>query len=185
MNLSEHAKDISYEAWNSEKDLETYSLAEGLEKFSQACPPKLPSDNDNKARVKAYKLTLTRLLILVHTRGSDLSIDLRIWQLAGQLLTLAGAPDPRMEFAIKIRHLVIKGVLDFLIGGAIGGGGGNPDDPSGTEVAQFQGRPRNRWGLGSLEGLGKTLGCIVGLVTVSLHTNYPCGITSGSTCSCR
>jgi len=137
--LSEHAKDIHYEAWNSEKDLESYSLAEGLGRFSQAFPPKFPSSESSGARVKAYKLTLTRLLVLL-AQGSDPSTDLRIWELAGQILALAGAPNPRTEFAIKIGSFVIKGALNFLMEEARGSEGG------GSLSAASAGAVRRGWG---------------------------------------
>ncbi|KAF8441821.1 hypothetical protein BGX38DRAFT_815614 [Terfezia claveryi] len=160
--LSQHAKHIRYEAWNSEQDLESYSLAEGLEKFSKSFPPKFPSDKDNEAKVKVYHVTLTRLLVLVHAHKSDPSIDLRIWQLAGQLLAIASAPNPRNEFAIKIGSFVVKGVLDFCMGRTGGDGGGNPGLLNGRGAAQ--GRPGNRW------GWGRTLGCAAGLVTLQVSS---------------
>lgn len=133
-------------------------MAKGLEKFSKSFPPKFPSDKDNDARVKVYHVTLTRLLVLVHAHKSDPSIDLRIWQLAGQLLAIAGTPDPKNEFAIKIGSFVVKGVLDFCMGEAKGDGGGNPGHPNAGGAAQ--GRSGNRW------GWGRTLGCAAGLVTL-------------------
>jgi len=167
--LSEHAKDIRYEAWNSEKDLESYSLAEGLGKFSQAFPPKFPSSENSGARVKAYKLTLTRLLVLLLARSSDPSIDLRIWELAGQILALAGAPNPRTEFAVKIGSFVIKGVLNFLMEEARGSGGGGSEgggsEEGGSPSATSVGAVRRGW--------GGVVGYTVGFATLAVIALSP------------
>lgn len=166
--LAQYAEGFQYEAWNSGDDLESSSLREKLEGLAERFPftpvnlqsasPDAPPSNvrhrtenrnlsRNEARLALYKLTLSRLLILLYARESSPGTDVRIWELVGQLVALTFANDLRVQFAIKIGLFVLKGTLDCFIPGAAGdgaaGGGGGPPVPSNAPGALVPSPPRS------------------------------------------
>ena len=146
--LAGRAGHVPYEAWNTKDNHESAPLGTKLQQLASCFPPPLahaephvpasspPSRDPNDSHNKGFKITLVRLLCLLFGGISSPILDLRLWLLAAQLVTLAmDGRGIRNNFAISIGPLLFNGSIGFGAGagaGAGAGGGGGRGGPPGT-----------------------------------------------------